>query len=69
LAETAHGELRDLGAGLSIVVDRMSGRGLYRGRLGGIEDEDKARLACRVLQRRKLDCLPISPSKAKLAQN
>jgi cell division protein FtsN len=69
LAETAHGKLADLGEGLSIVVDRLSGRGLYRGRLGGIETEDDARLACRVLKRRKLDCLPIAPSNSKLARN
>ncbi|MBP5857065.1 D-alanyl-D-alanine carboxypeptidase [Marivibrio halodurans] len=69
LAEKAHGSLSGLGEGLSIVIDRVTGRGLYRGRLGGIEDESAARRACRALQRRDFDCLPIAPSSAKLAQN
>lgn len=69
LAEKAHGSLDDLGDGLSIIVDRIAGRSLYRGRIGGIEDEDTARLACRVLQRRKYDCLAIAPSSSKLARN
>lgn len=68
LAERAQLELRDLGDGLGVIVDRLSGKGLYRARLGGIESEEEARLACRVLQRRKLDCLPISPGAQDLAK-
>lgn len=69
LAETAHEKLEDVGEGLSVIVDRLSGKGLYRARLGGIETEEEARFACRVLERRRLDCLPIAPGEAKLARN
>jgi len=69
LAETAHEKLEDLGEGLSVIVDRLSGKGLYRARLGGIETEEQARFACRVLERRSLDCLAIAPGDSKLARN
>jgi D-alanyl-D-alanine carboxypeptidase len=64
LATRAQVELRDLGEGLSVVVDRLSAKGLYRARLAGVESEDAARLACRVLKRRELDCLPVAPAVA-----
>ncbi|MEQ8604661.1 MAG: D-alanyl-D-alanine carboxypeptidase [Marivibrio sp.] len=69
LAETAHDKLEDLGEGLSVIVDRLSGKGLYRARLGGIETEEEARFACRVLERRRLDCLAVAPGDSKLARN
>ncbi len=62
IARTAHSKLRDLGDGLSITVDLRADGRIYRARLAGIESEKDARMACRVLRRRNLDCLPIAPS-------
>ncbi|GAB3119877.1 D-alanyl-D-alanine carboxypeptidase family protein [Novispirillum itersonii] len=68
-ASNAMGIVRSQIASAQLLVTPMSGANglVYRARLTGIENEQQAKSACKILKQKNVNCLPVPPSDVNLA--